>query len=131
MGTEQEQALHWAAELGQIEEVRALLSEGVDKDCVGGWRAQTPLCEAAVNGHVDVAQLLIAAGADINKGDINGRTPMHWAAVRGHEKVAQLLIKAGADINKEDNWERTPLHWAVQWDINGTSYLQEIMPSFF
>ena len=102
MPTEKEEELHGVAGNGQVEEVRAPLSEGVDKDCMGGYYDTTPLSEAAKNGHVDVAKLLIYAGADINKEDIYGRTPLHIAVWEGHENIVKLLIEARADINEED-----------------------------
>ena len=30
----------------------------------------TPLCEAAINGHTDIARLLIENGADVNEGGL-------------------------------------------------------------
>ena len=102
MPTDKEEELHGAARNGQVEEVRALLSEGVDKDCMGGYFETTPLSEAAMSDHVHVAKLLIDAGADINKGDIYGRTPLHIAVWEGHENIVKLLIEARADINEED-----------------------------
>ena len=98
-----------------VEEVRVLLSEGVDEDCVvRSYDKTTPLHEAANNGYVDVAKLLIKAGADINKGDRIGWTPLHEAVRNGHENVANLLIEAGADINKGDGDGKTPLHLAAE-----------------
>ena len=46
-----------------------------------------------------------------------------------------ILKKGGRFLQKfwpsHNIWTSTPLHCTVQWNINGTSYLQEIMPSFF
>ena len=58
---EREEQLRLAASNGWVEEVRVLLSEGIDKDCVDGdgW---TPLHYAAMNSHVDVVQVLIDGG---------------------------------------------------------------------
>jgi len=73
----------------------------------------TPLHYAAWNGHKEVAELLIAKGADVNaKVAIWGRTPLHFAAWNGHKEVAELLIENGAEVNAKDNYGRTPLDLA-------------------
>ena len=78
---EREGKLCVAARKGQVEEVRVLLSEGVDKDCVRGKYDSTPLGEAARNNHVEVVQLLIEVKANINKRNGIGQTPLYWAAL--------------------------------------------------
>jgi ankyrin repeat protein len=55
---------------------------------------------ASQDGHVEVARLLIEAGADIDKAKDNGVTPLYVASQNGHVEVARLLIEAGADIDK-------------------------------
>jgi cytohesin len=44
-------------------------------------------------------QALIAAGADVNKADNDGRTPIAGASLNGHFEVVQALVAAGADVN--------------------------------
>ncbi|MEG4035399.1 ankyrin repeat domain-containing protein [Microcoleus sp. S36b_A4] len=71
-------------------------------------------------GSKEVAELLIAKGADVNAKSAYGWTPLHMAAVYDHIKVAQTLIAKGADINAwgEDQFGAcnsictTPLFWA-------------------
>jgi ankyrin repeat protein len=58
---------------------------------------------AAREGHTDVARVLLARGADVNRGDSIGRTPIHAAALNGYDEMAILLLRAGADIRLREN----------------------------
>jgi len=51
----------------------------------------SPLHAAAMNGHIESAKILLAAGADRAALDPQGRTPAEVAASRGHPEVAALL----------------------------------------
>ncbi len=60
-------------------------------------------------------RLLIAAGADINSRDNEGRTPiMYSLMLQDHGWMVPVLTALGADINARDNAGRTPLMYAVQ-----------------
>ena len=72
----------------------------------------TPLLYAAGEGHKEIAEHLIAEGADVNAKDKKGRTPLHQAALSGRKEVAVLLIAKGADLNTKDEFGKTPLDWA-------------------
>jgi len=74
----------------------------------------SPLQYAAREGHLDVARLLIDAGADIGQRDPNDITPLLMAIMNGHSDVALFLIEAGADIDVSDWYGRTPLWSAVE-----------------
>ena len=65
---------------------------------------------AAINGHKDVAELLLANKAEVNAKDNNGVTPLHLAAFNGHKDVAELLLANKAEVNAKDNDGETPLH---------------------
>ena len=58
---------------------------------------------AAVNGHQEVAQALIAAGADFNQQDNEGKTPLQEAARLGHPEIVKLInrVNASPDIAKK------------------------------
>ncbi|KAL6804820.1 ankyrin repeat-containing domain protein [Trichoderma sp. SZMC 28013] len=58
---------------------------------------RTPLSYAAENGHDDIAQFLLAKGADAESGGNDGLTPLHRAALRGRSGVVRLLLAAGVD----------------------------------
>ena len=55
--------------------------------------------EAAAFGHKEIAELLIAAGADVDAKDENGYTPLFNAAYWGRKEIVELLIANGADVN--------------------------------
>jgi len=101
-----------AAKKGNAPAVRKLLAR--DKSLVRARDkdGSTPLHCAAWNGHVDVAQILLQAGADINDHNRNahwGTTPLHAAAHGDQKQVAALLIAEGADIHATNLNGRTPL----------------------
>jgi ankyrin repeat protein len=59
------------------------------------------LHHAAINGRKEVAELLIAKGADVNAGDKRGRTPLDWAVGRSHVETANLLRYHGGKTGEE------------------------------
>jgi ankyrin repeat protein len=60
-----------------------------------------------------VVQLLVAAGANIQTTDVQGRIPLHLAAANCYPRVVQMLAAAGADIQASDSQGRTPLQSAA------------------
>ena len=57
--------LHDAASDGNLEKVRVLIGEGGAEIDAPGENGETPLILAILEGHADVAELLIAHGADV------------------------------------------------------------------
>ena len=100
----------------------------------GGWPdrgirepipgAKTPLLYAAREGHVEVARLLLDAGANIEQADADGVTPLLAAVINEHAELAALLIDRGANVNASDWYGQTPLFCAVDvrdLDVSGAS----------
>jgi FOG: Ankyrin repeat len=108
--------IHSAARMRDAEAVRLELAAGVDVDIVNaraenGDGGNTALWFAAQGPWpqgVDVARVLIAAGADVNKPCEHGRTALHMAAAWGHADVAQLLLENGANPTIADEQGLTP-----------------------
>jgi len=56
----------------------------------------TPLHRAAMDGHLEVARVLLEARADITAKNNEGYTPLDLAAHFGHGAVVALLVEAFA-----------------------------------
>jgi len=78
--------------------------------------AQTALWWTALHGNLQLAQLLIDAGADVNLADKDGWVPLSVAAFYGHAEVIKALLAAGADATKEVEDGDTAYDKAVAWD---------------
>lgn len=91
--------------------VDALIGAGADLQYSGinGW---TPLHMAAARGSTQIAEVLVKAGADVNRRkEIDGEeTPLMEAAFAGQPAMVELLLSHGADPSLRDTMEgRTPL----------------------
>ncbi len=72
-----------------------------------------PLHFAAMHGHIEIAQALLAAGAAIDGGDSDNSRPLDVAAQRGQVEMVKFLLDRGADINQADNNRSNPLSFAI------------------
>jgi tankyrase len=59
-----------------------------------------PLHNAASYGHLEVCQVLIESGADVNAQDIYLFTPLHEATLKKRFEICKLLVKVMASINR-------------------------------
>ncbi len=86
------------------------------------YAGDTPLHAAAAGYRVEIAKLLLAAGAEVNAaGKLRHSEPLHYAADGSPERdtkrqvaMIRLLLDAGADIHAQDKNGATPLHRAVR-----------------
>ena len=72
--------------------------------------------KAAANGHADVVEILLQAGADPNARRISGAAALKFAAARGHRDVVEKLLSAGADPHQADNDGHTALMSAAAYN---------------
>jgi ankyrin repeat protein len=102
-----------AAQSRYVKQAKTSLERNPDwafsKDTAG----LTPLHRAALRGHKDVAEFLLAHKADVNAKDDFGATPLLCAALRGYTDVVELLLANKADVNAKDKNGLTPLHCAA------------------
>lgn len=97
---------------GNVKLVLSLLKSGhsVNAGDALGW---TALHEASNYGHVDIVNVLLDHGADINNRGgpcCEGITPLHDAAACGHLEVIDCLLDRGANPLVRTNKGETPLH---------------------
>jgi cytohesin len=67
----------------------------------------TPLHSAASASHADVAEILLAAGADPDARQEGGWTPLHAAAANGDATLVGALLAAGGDRRAANDDGRT------------------------
>ena len=107
----QETPLHVASRLGSLKIARFLIEKGANpmsKDNAGG----TPF--ASRHRHLDLVEVLLEVGVDVNVRNTEEETPLHITSGRGNLEVSRFLIKRGADVNCCDNRGWTPLHAATR-----------------
>jgi uncharacterized protein len=75
-------------------------------------KGETPLMMSALKGHLDLTQILLRQGAQINK---SGWGPLHYAVSGPSFPVVELLVKQGADIEARSPNGTTPLMMAARY----------------
>jgi ankyrin repeat protein len=111
-------ALHHAVRQGNHEAVVALLDAGASINEQSTIDKTTPLLQATINGHFDIAMTLVKRGADVNLASTHGAAPL-YATINAqwrmksrfpqpqsaeyqkttHLELMEALLKAGANPN--------------------------------
>ncbi|KAJ3116960.1 Serine/threonine-protein kinase ht1 [Phlyctochytrium bullatum] len=96
-----------ALTLGKQEDVLDLVDA---RDAAG----LTALHHAAGRNKLEVCQMLVAEGADVEARDGAGRTALHLACRSGFVEVVTCLLEAGADVEAVDALKAwTPMHYVA------------------
>ncbi|MET8995275.1 ankyrin repeat domain-containing protein [Amycolatopsis sp. NPDC004169] len=101
--------LHYCALEGDGAQARALLAAGHDPD-LSDQRVFTPLHLAAQQENVEVAGVLLEAGARVDPVNEHGNSPLFAAvfAYRGRGELIELLQQHGADPLQANRSGQTP-----------------------
>ena len=112
------QALHFAADRGDVSLVSALLQCGAEVD---GRTAQqdTSLAIAAERGHAAVVQSLVAAGASLAVRR-RGLTAVEWSVYRGQAALVEWLVAHGAraQLDVRVSWLKGSLLEVLQGELS-------------
>ena len=114
-------SLYYASLCGFRDLVAHFISE--DSQHVTGQvgRNPTPLVAALSRGHLDIAELLYEAGADLEPRNCFNMTLLHAASLDGRVDVANWLFEHGVSTNSQQDNHETPLHLAqvnVRMSVN-------------
>ena len=118
--TEKQDLLVCAAAKGRDAAVEQLLAADVDPDAVGSealeechLEGETALSSCSFYGHMPVLELLLGAGAGVNKAGRTGWRPLHAAADTCQLACVERLLQEGAAVNAQNDNGNTALHYAI------------------
>ena len=88
--------------LGKLEEkmdiAKLLIERGARIDLYSAGKNHTPLDLAAREGDLEMVELLVDNGANVNK-----YKPLHHASKNGHLEIVTYLVEHGANLNEPDD----------------------------
>lgn len=93
---------------GNFSKVEAMLHRPHDPD-LAAENGDTALLLASHAGHVEVARLLLEAGAGVDIADADGETPLILASDLGSVELVRLLLEVRADLDTSDTDGETAL----------------------
>ncbi|KAI9896792.1 hypothetical protein N3K66_007814 [Trichothecium roseum] len=87
--------------------------------------AVTALHNAAYYGHVEIIEILLEYGADVDAVDSQKLNALHYACRQGYLELAKMLYERTSDVNAvdEDGW--TALHQAASAEYDKARELSE------
>lgn len=100
---------------GDVQLVKKLL-QSVDPDCAfyDEGEPRSSLVAAARQGHMEIAQLLLNAKADVEYNASGDESPLMAAANYGHLELVKLLVASGAKVDRKVSGDGTALIGAVR-----------------
>ncbi len=138
LGCGPQQEMHDAVKSGDVQSVWKHLKRGYDPNSIdveSFYHADGPMLLTVAEfcarddkygtkqyslKHVEMAEMFLKVGADVDGHDSKGYTPLAFATNLGCTDLARFLIESGADVNAKDYRDYTVLHTAAG------SYLYEI-----
>ena len=93
-----------------IQSLKNYINSGHDLNIENNY-GYTPLMYACVYNKIEVIELLLKHGVDVNKQTIYRETALFFAYAHGNNslEIIKMLLDAGADINKQNYLNETIL----------------------
>ncbi len=114
--------LYDAIRKGDSKKVSSIVKSGINLNPLNkNW---TPLMIAVLRKNIDIIEIFLKNGADINFRNNKGQTPLHIASRWGHPEVVDYLIKNGTLIESRDWLSWTPIMWA---SLRGKTEVVEVL----
>jgi len=105
-------ALIYAVISGDTRAVRLLIKAGARVNAVKQRSRQGCMFYTVGFGYLDIMGILLAAGLDVNTGDVKGLTGLMLSVQKNNLHMAKLLIRKGARVNVKSLAGKTALGYA-------------------
>lgn len=103
-------ALRNSSKVRMMEDLQAMVPEGLDLNKTYAPMGATMLHIAACNGYLDVCQFILEQkGVNPNVGDDEGNTPLHLAVFFMQYETVMFLVAKGADLRARNNLKQKPI----------------------
>ncbi|HEX8651084.1 MAG TPA: ankyrin repeat domain-containing protein [Pyrinomonadaceae bacterium] len=89
--------------------LKELIDAGADVNAIDELYQASALMMAVAGGNLEMVQLLLWAGAEVNVRNSRGETPLMYLSERSTFEVAKALLAAGAKIDLQDKDGETAL----------------------
>lgn len=112
-----DRSIHEAVRYGDLARVKELLQKDPNLvNAIKPGNGTCPIYLAAANNELEIAEVLIRHGAEIDMANESG-TALHVASDEHHLEMMKLLMKNGADpVSQKNDGKLTPLHYAARRD---------------
>lgn len=120
-----------AIRAGDANRVREFIAKNSDLDSGDNALGVTPLHWSMLMGNTEIFNLLVDAGADVNKANADGNAPLHTAAFIGRDDFAAKLLEKEANPNAKSYSGQKPLastEVPVEFTVGLLNYLQVPVP---
>lgn len=121
-------ALGFACYFGRFEAAKALVEAGADPNLISSNDFRVaPLHSALSGGHINIVNLLLDNGANVNLAAGEGWTPLHYAADIGDADLATRLLRMGANTGALNGDGQTAADYGEQV---GHGHISELIRDF-
>lgn len=101
-----------AARSGRKNMIEWLVERGAEINAISKDRGYSPVMDAVWKSSLDIVDLLIKLGADLNIVSNDGQTALIVATGASNPRICELLVKNGADPNFKDKMGMSSLEYA-------------------